>query len=227
MIFKRQQSTYEGKHQSAYKGKHRQPAKARPAVMPVLLLAGSLAFAVGAAAKASTPFGPAAPSPVTASLPRHTAMTADNLPEKRPQKIVPKPVLKPTVKSALKPAPKPAPKPVLKPVVKPTPRYTPPPAPRYTPPPTPKAVVNPAPHVAPGGAAACIRKWESGENYTAQNPASTASGAYQFLDTTWQATTGLPGRAMNYSPAQQDAAFDKLWAGGAGASQWVTAYHCI
>jgi hypothetical protein len=81
-------------------------------------------------------------------------------------------------------------------------------------------------HVAPGGIAACIRKYESGGNYTAQNPSSTASGAYQFLDTTWQAVTGLPGRAMNYSPAQQDAAFWKLWNNGRGASQWVTAGMC-
>lgn len=82
-------------------------------------------------------------------------------------------------------------------------------------------------HVAPGGVAACIRKYESGGNYTAQNPSSTASGAYQFLDSTWQGVTGLPGRAMNYSPATQDAAFWKLWDNGRGASQWVTAYHCV
>lgn len=81
-------------------------------------------------------------------------------------------------------------------------------------------------HVAPGGIAACIRKYESGGNYTAQNPSSTASGAYQFLDSTWQGVTGLPGRAMNYSPATQDAAFWKLWDNGRGASQWVTAGMC-
>lgn len=81
-------------------------------------------------------------------------------------------------------------------------------------------------HVAPGGIAACIRKYESGGNYRAQNPVSTASGAYQFLDSTWQSVTGLPGRAMNYSPAQQDAAFWKLWNNGRGANQWVTAGMC-
>lgn len=82
-------------------------------------------------------------------------------------------------------------------------------------------------HVAPGGIAACIRKYESGGNYRAQNPSSTASGAYQFLDSTWQSVTGLPGRAMNYSPAQQDAAFWKLWNNGRGASQWVTSPMCL
>lgn len=81
-------------------------------------------------------------------------------------------------------------------------------------------------HVAPGGIAACIRKHESGGNYSALNGGSGASGAYQFLDSTWQAVTGLPGKAMNYSPAQQDAAFWKLWNNGAGANQWVTAGMC-
>jgi len=81
-------------------------------------------------------------------------------------------------------------------------------------------------HVAPGGIAACIRKHESGGNYRALNPSSGASGAYQFLDSTWQGVTGLPGKAMNYSPAQQDAAFWKLWNNGAGANQWVTAGMC-
>lgn len=81
-------------------------------------------------------------------------------------------------------------------------------------------------HVAPGGIAACIRKHESGGNYHALNPSSGASGAYQFLDSTWHSVTGLPGKAMNYSPAQQDAAFWKLWNNGAGANQWVTAGMC-
>ncbi|AXQ63292.1 hydrolase [Streptomyces phage Comrade] len=81
-------------------------------------------------------------------------------------------------------------------------------------------------HVAPGGIAACIRKYESGGNYRALNPSSGASGAYQFMDGTWQSVTGLPGKAMNYSPAQQDAAFWKLWNNGRGASHWVTAPRC-
>jgi DNA gyrase/topoisomerase IV subunit B len=81
-------------------------------------------------------------------------------------------------------------------------------------------------HVAPGGIAACIRKYESGGNYRALNSGSGASGAYQFMDSTWQSITGLPGKAMNYSPAQQDAAFWKLWNNGKGASNWVTAPRC-
>lgn len=81
-------------------------------------------------------------------------------------------------------------------------------------------------HVAPGGIAACIRKYESGGNYRALNPSSGASGAYQFMDATWHSVTGLPGKAMNYSPAQQDAAFWKLWNNGRGAHNWVTAPKC-
>jgi DNA gyrase/topoisomerase IV subunit B len=81
-------------------------------------------------------------------------------------------------------------------------------------------------HSAPGGIAACIRKYESGGNYSAVNSSSGASGAYQFMDATWQSVTGLPGKAMNYSPAQQDAAFWKLWNNGAGAHNWVTASMC-
>jgi len=85
---------------------------------------------------------------------------------------------------------------------------------------------NPQPVVQSGGAAACIRHYESGNDYFAQNPASSASGAYQFLDQTWQSVTGLSGRAKDYPPATQDAAFEKLWAGGSGRSQWVTGYLC-
>lgn len=68
-----------------------------------------------------------------------------------------------------------------------------------------------------------IRSCESGPNgyathgwafdfdYTATNPNSTASGAYQFLTGTWQSTTGLTGRAKDYPPAVQDAAALRLY----------------
>jgi hypothetical protein len=90
----------------------------------------------------------------------------------------------------------------------------------------PKVIQPTQNHVAPGGIAACIRKYESGGNYRALNPSSGASGAYQFMDATWQSVTGLSGKAMNYSPAQQDAAFWKLWNNGKGAHNWVTAPMC-
>ncbi len=52
-------------------------------------------------------------------------------------------------------------------------------------------------------ALATIRMMESGGNYSAQNPTSSASGAYQFLDTTWGGYGGYP-RAKNAPPSVQD-----------------------
>lgn len=66
----------------------------------------------------------------------------------------------------------------------------------------------------------CIIKRESGGNYRAQNRHSTASGAYQFIDATWQSVTGLPGHAKDYSKATQDRAFYKLFRNGKGKSNW-------
>jgi muramidase (phage lysozyme) len=64
--------------------------------------------------------------------------------------------------------------------------------------------------------------FESHGNYRAQNPTDTASGAYQFVNTTWMAITGLPGPAKAYSPAIQDHAFYVLFANGRGAHNWAT-----
>lgn len=60
---------------------------------------------------------------------------------------------------------------------------------------------------------------ESGGNITAQNPTSTASGKWQFLDSTWQ---GYGGYAKaRYAPESvQDAKARQLWAGGRGCSHW-------
>jgi hypothetical protein len=67
----------------------------------------------------------------------------------------------------------------------------------------------------------CVWSAESGRGTNLQNPTSTASGDFGFLDTTWESVTGLPGSAKNYSLATQSAAFDKLFA-ESGRSPWIT-----
>lgn len=68
----------------------------------------------------------------------------------------------------------------------------------------------PAAHNPPGGFLACVRRHESGGNYQAENPTSTASGAYQFLDSTWRTMSARAGHsgwghAASAPPAVQDA----------------------
>ena len=63
----------------------------------------------------------------------------------------------------------------------------------------------PAPaHTPPGGFLACVRAHESGGNYQAKNPVSTASGAYQFLDSTWRTMSARAGHrgwgSARYAP---------------------------
>lgn len=78
---------------------------------------------------------------------------------------------------------------------------------------------------APGSFQACVIQAESGGNPDAQNPTSTASGLYGFLDTTWTSVTGLPGPARAYSVATQNAAFLKLYAED-GTAPWAAYDGC-
>lgn len=61
---------------------------------------------------------------------------------------------------------------------------------------------------------------ESGGDYNAENPTSTASGKYQFLDGTWGGYGGYQ-HASDAPPAVQDARACEVWANGAGASHWA------
>lgn len=60
---------------------------------------------------------------------------------------------------------------------------------------------------------------ESNGNRYADNPRSTASGLWQFLDGTWRSTTGTPGPAKSYSPSVQTAAAKRL-RDSSGWSPW-------
>jgi hypothetical protein len=69
---------------------------------------------------------------------------------------------------------------------------------------------EPPAHNPPGGFLACVRRHESGGNYQAKNPVSTASGAYQFLDSTWRTLSARAGHngyshAASAPPHIQDA----------------------
>ena len=68
--------------------------------------------------------------------------------------------------------------------------------------------IQPRPYTPPAGnivvILATIRSLESGGSYTAQNPTSSASGAYQFKDATWASYGGFL-HARDAPPAVQDA----------------------
>lgn len=61
---------------------------------------------------------------------------------------------------------------------------------------------------------------ESGGNLVAQNSHSSASGKWQFLDSTWAGYGGYE-RAMYAPESVQDDKARIVWNGGKGASQWV------
>jgi peptidoglycan hydrolase CwlO-like protein len=67
-----------------------------------------------------------------------------------------------------------------------------------------------------------IVECESGGQNLPPNYAS-ASGYYQMLDSTWHGLGGSTPHAYQASKAEQDRLAAKLWAGGAGAHNWVCA----
>lgn len=85
---------------------------------------------------------------------------------------------------------------------------------------------GPTSNVGPGGPWAipwAIVQCESGGQNLPPNSA-TASGYYQFIDSTWQAMGGSTPKAYLASKAEQDRLAAKLWAGGSGARNWDCAY---
>ncbi len=67
-----------------------------------------------------------------------------------------------------------------------------------------------------------IVQCESGGQNLPPNSAG-ASGYYQFMPDTWRRLGGSTPQAYQASKAEQDRLAAKLWAGGAGASNWVCA----
>lgn len=95
-----------------------------------------------------------------------------------------------------------------------------PPKPRPAPAPKPRAT----PKVGLPAILIAIRGCESRHNYTAQNSVSTASGAYQFLDSTW---AGYKGYAKaRYAPphVQDERALIEYRRNG--TTPWNPSRHC-
>ena len=76
-----------------------------------------------------------------------------------------------------------------------------------------------------------IRGCESGTgptspgSYTAENRTSSASGAYQFLGSTWATVTGLAPPASAYSSSVQDQAARTLYE-SSGTAPWASSRGC-
>lgn len=72
-----------------------------------------------------------------------------------------------------------------------------------------------------------IKQCESGGNYRALNPESGASGAYQFLDSTWREMPQSRGyrKAMYAPPGRQDRAAQTLYA-RQGTRPWNASRAC-
>lgn len=83
----------------------------------------------------------------------------------------------------------------------------------------------------PRGIALRVATCESGDghgsiDWRARNRYSSASGAFQFLDSTWHAVTHRHDRAYQAPPRVQLAAFYQLWDGGRGARHWAPSRSC-
>lgn len=84
-----------------------------------------------------------------------------------------------------------------------------------------------ATEMAPAAGLDSIAKCESGGNPSAQNAGSTASGLYQFLDSSWKAYGGSKygPRAKDATPAQQTEIAHAAVA-RSGLTPWKASQHC-
>ncbi len=110
------------------------------------------------------------------------------------------------------------------PVPAPTTTTTTPPtttAPPTTAPPTTAAPAPAAPSGRCGGdlPPCWVMMRESGGNITAQNPTSSASGKWQFINSTWAGFGGY-AEAWMAPESVQDEKARIMWAGGAGCGHW-------
>jgi Transglycosylase-like domain len=70
-----------------------------------------------------------------------------------------------------------------------------------------------------------VKQRESGGDYRADNPNSTACGAWQIIDSTWDNYGGYSS-ACDAPPEVQDAKAAELWADGAGCDHWSETDGC-
>lgn len=92
------------------------------------------------------------------------------------------------------------------------------------PPPPPPTTTTPHEHRPAAGTLAKIAECESGGDYRAKNPRSTASGKYQVLDSTWDGFGGYR-RASDAPPEVQERWASEAFA-KAGTRPWAASSHC-
>ncbi len=75
-------------------------------------------------------------------------------------------------------------------------------------------------HPCGGALPSCYILQRESHGTNAENPSSSASGYWQFIDSTWNGYGGYD-HASDAPASVQDAKAAEVWAGGAGASHWA------